>query len=1635
MLLRPILMRLAACAMALGSAIAAAPAPAAEISNRATMRVTIDGVSREIASNRVVVEIEPERLASRIQLRRPSADYRMRDATCRTAPDIWAMGSPVEPAELDAATPIDSVDDDEPFIVMLTSPGSNRDPSSRENATVNWSADSQHGRLTLTETAPDSGIFAGGLSPELAGCDPILARGEPIRIDFPGDAYSLPSTTAALNDPVGFIFDAATGALIDGARISILDEAGQPATVFGDDGVSIYPSSVVSGGEAVDSGGRRYRFAHGNYRFPRVPAGRYRLVVVPPDTYRASTGQSGNSLARLRDPFGKPFVLNDASFGRSFSIDGDTGLYADLPLDRKGETALLLTKSASVREASPGDFIQYHVTMTNRGDRAATAVQVTDILPSGLRYERGSARGAEEPVVSANGRTLAFVVPAIAGGATVQIGYVVSVAPGAPKGDAVNRVLASGSAGSTGNEAAASVRLKPLAMTEDLTVIGRVTEGDCSNSSPENKGLAGIRLVLEDGSFVATDRDGYYHIEGVRAGRHIVQIDTASVPATHEVIGCGTGRGSALSRFVEGQGGLIKRVDFRLRRTGRQAETIPAAPIDVASDAQAAGNRDWLSGQQPGIAMLFPQIDHNPRANTLRVVVKHYPSQRVALMLNGAPIDPLNFDTTDSDAGRNLAVSRWAGLPLAEGDNRLEARVLGADGAVVQTLDRVVHVAGAPVSATYLPGKSRLVADGLSRPLIAVRLIDRAGRPVRDGSVVAFRVDAPHAAAAQDGERADRQRQEGSARVSGDDGIALLALEATSQAGAAHVIVTLGDKDMRVATDIRTWLTAARDDWMVVGFGQGTIGYDILKRRSGALPKDAGDRMVTDGQLAFYAKGRIKGSWLLTIAYDSDRKYDPDRGLLGAIDPHRYYTVYGDASRQSSDAPTRRKLYLRLESRAAYALFGDFDTGLPQSRLGRYDRTLSGIKLGYQAGKASVSGFAAKSDERHGRDEIRGNGLTGPYRLSGRNLVPGSDKVRIEVRDRFRPARILSSTPLTRIVDYDLDLSAGVIRFREPVLSRDSGLNPVFIVVDYESQGIGRKTVAGGHASTTLAKGGIEVGTTALREGDGTVIAADIKAEPIRSVALRAEVAAGGRRGLNDGKAWLAEAEHHGAAADILVYARQQDSGFGLGQQNLAEVGARRLGADGGWRIGGGIVLTASAWHEQQLGGPASRDAGEARLEYRRPTGSVFVGGQFAFDDQGDGRAHRSKLITIGGSRTLFGGKLALSGQTQFAPDGANDSKDFPIRHQISAAWRISDTVRLLGTYEIATAQARSTANARIGVAVTPWAGARLSTAINQQTAAIAGERLSARYGLSQSLPIGTRWTIDATVDSSARIAGTRNAESTHAGTFFSTDGQSGDGDFTAVSLGASYRAGRWSWTGRAEYRDGTADGRTNLTTTILRTLGGGRTITTNVEYSRVKRDRGQGVTELLQGELALAIRPRDSRWSLLERIAVRQERASGEVGRGDPTGVPVSSAGFQASLRIVNNVAVNYSDGRGLEATMHHGIKWVRGSFGADDYDGVVDMVGFDLRKRVDSRVEIGVQATVQNGWTRHVRQFSAGPMVGYSPGGDLWVTAGYNLSGYRDRDFEEDRYTRAGPYLTVRLSFDQRSIGRAARAVAGRR
>ena len=136
---------------------------------------------------------------------------------------------------------------------------------------------------------------------------------------------------------------------------------------------------------------------------------------------------------------------------------------------------------------------------------------------------------------------------------------------------------------------------------------------------------------------------------------------------------------------------------------------------------------------------------------------------------------------------------------------------------------------------------------------------------------------------------------------------------------------------------LEAWLDPGRRPWTIVGLAEGTLGYNRLQGKVEELGEE-GDKTLTDGRVALYAKGRIRGKWLMTLAYDSDKKEDETR-FGGVIDPQAYYTSIRRTERRYDAAYGPR--LIEAERPQFYAPFG-ITRPDRRTRAGRYVRASTG---------------------------------------------------------------------------------------------------------------------------------------------------------------------------------------------------------------------------------------------------------------------------------------------------------------------------------------------------------------------------------------------------------------------------------------------------------------------------------------------------------------------------------------------------------------------------------------------------------------------------------------------------------------------------------------------------------------------
>ena len=155
-------------------------------------------------------------------------------------------------------------------------------------------------------------------------------------------------------------------------------------------------------------------------------------------------------------------------------------------------------------------------------------------------------------------------------------------------------------------------------------------------------------------------------------------------------------------------------------------------------------------------------------------------------------------------------------------------------------------------------------------------------------------------------------------------------------------------------------------EWFYVGLADLTLGSQTGSKHIEDVAPGEYNGVYDKGRLAFYLKGKIKGSWLLTAAADTgdgsvenmlkglDDK-NP-QSFLKRINPEDYYPVYGDDSVAIEDAPTSGKFYVRVERGDSRVVWGNFKTDIRGTEFLRNDRALYGANVVLKTDKMVASG-------------------------------------------------------------------------------------------------------------------------------------------------------------------------------------------------------------------------------------------------------------------------------------------------------------------------------------------------------------------------------------------------------------------------------------------------------------------------------------------------------------------------------------------------------------------------------------------------------------------------------------------------------------------------------------------------------
>ena len=1515
----------------------------------------------------------------------------------------------------------------EPLIIRVEDFDQNLDSSVLETIIIDLqiSNTGDTERLMLTETAASSGVFV-GVVPLVDTSLNALNNGQ-LSVETLSeinakyiDREDATDTVATVGivDPSNLVFDSTTGQPINGATITLVHIGNSQGARVYDQFNGDWPSTVVSGAPVVSSGSSRNTpMGDGEFQFPRVLNGQYEFRVIPPVGYRYPSQQSQTQLQQFGD------IANQVvtgSRGEKFSIADALGaVLLNIPLD-PFNGRFSVQKKVDQSTVSVGDELVYTIVAQNNDPLYSLAnVILKDTLPPGFRYQQGSAKNAAGTLlplasVTSNGRSLSFSLGTLPASTTQQISYRVVVGAGSPDKEAVNTVQGfSGDVES--NIAEATVAMRDQLMRTKNILIGRVYRGDCEDTSKQQP-IKNARLYLDNGRTVLTDKHGRWHLEGLKPGTHAIQLDETSLPKGMVAAPC-----KLTARHVKQPHSLVlnlqqghlwqanfhiaesKDQQFAKRRVAtikKPEYTLPDNPLDLYGAFYA-------DSATPGFEIVWPPKRHVPAISSLKIAVKYPPGNRLKLLLNDEPVSAVNLEGSDTNKQKTVAMMRWTGVDIKQKSNMLTAILQDKSGKEMKRIKRYVHFTEHSTRAALAPEASVLIADGITQPVIAIRMQDEDGFTPRPRTHGFFSFDQNH------WKVVEKTGNENSASVDlnksqdgkyeytvSDDGLVRVRLEPTARSG--HITINVALNNGKTGT-VKAWLKPALRDWIMVGFANGTLGHKRLSGNMQSLADlDQKEGLYKNAQLSFFAKGRIKGEYLLTVAYDSDKQVgEVGEQLNGVIDPDAWYTLYGDEQQHQHETPSSSKLYVKLEKQQFYSLFGDFATEMDATELASYERVLHGLKSSYEGDRFQYTAFASETSRRSQRDEIQGDGTSGLYYLS-RLPVNGSEQITLETRDRDDLSRVLNSRTLSRYSDYEIDYAAKTVFFKFPISGSDDEFNPIFIVVNYEStDDAGEKVFAvGGRIGVRRLDDRLQAGASYLREDDDQLFAIDANYELSDNLRLKAEFARS--KTEVDANAWLAEAEYRNQKWQARLFAKQQETGFGLGQQSGLAEGERSIGMTAQYKLENEQALIASVSKLEKLDNDNQRL--KRSIEWQKTGNDSRLSiGYHQLEEQVDSVEKSSESIRIGGNKSFDAGKVSVSAQLEKMLKSKGSTEQNPDRFKVGIDYKLSEKVSLFAEQEYVRNDLNRHSNSRVGLKSNLWEGGNVHTDLvrrdNDDNDGSA--RNYAVLGLSQHWQVDEHLHFDLNIDKAKtidRLSYTPLSTS-------STNTINSD-DYLSVSLGAGWNNKAWSAAARAEYRDSEASTRRSLQYNAVRKLGDHYAVSKQARVLDTQQANGDSKRQAKFG-FSIAVRAKDYDYTVLNQLDYLNDTSV--------------TAGLKSrTSKFINNLHYNRDLSDKLEMSIHHGAKFTQLDTNLEQW-GLTDTLQLGARYDINERWDVGAHAGYLHHWDTSTVSGVAGLSLGFTPAKNTRVEIGYNVDGFSDDDFSGQNYTHQGPYISLNYLLDQ--------------
>ncbi len=751
-----------------------------------------------------------------------------------------------------------------------------------------------------------------------------------------------------------------------------------------------------------------------------------------------------------------------------------------------------------------------------------------------------------------------------------------------------------------------------------------------------------------------------------------------------------------------------------------------------------------------------------------------------------------------------------------------------------------------------------------------------------------------------------------------------------------------------------------------------------------------------------------------------------------------------------------------------------------QRDLGNQSRSLTGVRAHLEADSEGVfkgsfvNLYASKNSLNNIVIERSGSGLSF-YQLDHNSAIDNTEKLEVIVRDRNSPGRIISIWTLQRFADYTFEPFNGRIILGAPLQSTDAQGNPQSLRISYEVDRGGSDYWVAGADGQLKINDTVQVGGSFVKNQDPLApsIAGERKLTQLASVNAGVDIAknikvvaeyaqsknmtSAGEQVGTAVRAELALAKPSDAVSGTVFYAKADKEFYNANAS--VNLGRQEAGAKVVAKVGDLVILRGEVLASSDETNHASRKGAFLGAEFAITEGISVNAGVRRAKDNGSGLYGPS---TIGNANSLFGsgglfgaatgtGSSNQTAQTGTATGAALDTTTAQLGLKVKltptitvgvegesslgnqkssttsnavhkanrlaalAEWQVAERTKVSARYEtqtgIGSTYDRADKNDAFVLGVT---NTYLNSGLGQGAGGAQGELFS-EYRLRDSIggresqiANGLRNTFDIAQGLRA-VAGVEYLKALNGSTQ----------PTLALASGLEYTASElWKSAARIEWRKAQQTQLLPSSTGVMSTLSLARKL--DRDWTGLMRnyfattDAGNVAGKQVQDrfQIGLAYRPVDAdRFDMLGKLEYKFENNT-------------ESAVAENRKVLTGSVSANWHPSRSWWLSGRVAAKSAYQTDGANNSAGKFTATMFTGRALYDinSRWDIGLMGSVMKGGSM---QYAYGLETGFIVRRNLWISLGYNLAGFTDRDLTGNEYTAKGMYIRLRAKFNENLFG----------